>query len=427
MSALTTRRLKLLSANPELLEQTQYNSRRLAKLGIPAETVVAELARQGRPQADLLQIALVINRSYAEVRESEVLVLEELFQAEHASSDLSGTLSRFRDALQRYARATRAQIHFPIELPAPLRKPLCFRTKPRDRRVLEPSWKVATCWSVPLGSRGVIQLGFDRDYPWLHRERELLGIAAQRCLAAAEKARLVEELRRREEEVRRLARHVVEVEEMERRRISRDLHDEAGQSLLCIRLNLETLERAVSGEAQARLRETRELTERTVNEIRRLLSALNPEALEKLGLGAAIRQIAQRLRGVVDIETIVKVGPLPEIPARVQLVAYRLAQECIQNAARHSQAKKLTVLVNHADGFLKARIEDDGRGLNPDEDARKSGSFGLAGMRERAELLGGSFQIISPVRRGRGTAVLFELPIEESRESNAPNQDSAGR
>jgi signal transduction histidine kinase len=416
VSVVTSRRLRLLSANPELLEQTQYNSRRLAKLGIPAETVLARLSGTGLPPSDLLQIALVVNRSYAEVRESEVQVLEELFQAEHGGGDLAQTLSRFSDALQRYANAARAKIEFPANLPASLRKPVCFKVKPGDRRVLDPKWKVATCWSVPLGSRGVIQLGFDRHYPWLHRERELLGIAAQRCLAAAEKAGLMEELRHREEEVRRLARHVVEVEELERRRISRDLHDEAGQSLLCIRLNLETLERAVSGEAQVRLRETRELTERTVDEIRRLLSALNPEALEKLGLAAAIRQIAQRLRAVTPIVTEVEVGPLPEIHPRVQLVAYRLAQESIQNAGRHSQARRLTVSMHSADGFIKARIEDDGRGLDAEANADRSGAFGLAGMRERAELLGGRFQVISPVRRGRGTAILFELPIGESSE-----------
>ena len=81
-----------------------------------------------------------------------------------------------------------------------------------------------------------MQFGFSKPYEWLPREQELLAAAAERCLMAAEKARLMEDLAAREEQVRQLAEHMLHVEEMERRRISRELHDEAGQSLLCIRL-----------------------------------------------------------------------------------------------------------------------------------------------------------------------------------------------
>ena len=131
-----------------------------------------------------------------------------------------------------------------------------------------------------------MQFGFSKHYEWLPREQELLAAAAERCLMAAEKQRLMEDLAQREEQVRRLAEHMLHVEEMERRRISRELHDEAGQSLLCIRLQMELLEQDLpesAGEWKTKLREARDLTERTILEMRRLIAALSPAVLEQLG------------------------------------------------------------------------------------------------------------------------------------------------
>ena len=152
--------------------------------------------------------------------------------------------------------------------------------------------RFACCWSIPLAAdgrtAGVMQFGFSKPYEWLPREQELLAAAAERCLMAAEKQRLMEDLAQREEQVRRLAEHMLHVEEMERRRISRELHDEAGQSLLCIRLQMELIEQALpesEGEWRTKLREARDLTERTILEMRRLIAALSPAVLEQLGLG----------------------------------------------------------------------------------------------------------------------------------------------
>src|SRR5262249_23165131 len=117
--------------------------------------------------------------------------------------------------------------------------------------LLDPNWhnKFKSCWSIPLATEGrtagVMQFGFTREYEWLPREQELLAAAAERFLMAAEKARLMEDLANREEQIRSLAEHMLHVEEIERRRISRELHDEAGQSLLCIRLQMELIEQAL--------------------------------------------------------------------------------------------------------------------------------------------------------------------------------------
>ncbi len=146
---------------------------------------------------------------------------------------------------------------------------------------------------------GVIQFGFSKTYEWLPREVELLSAAAERCVLAAEKARLVRDLAAREGQIRELAGRMLEVEERERRRISSELHDETGQSLLCIRLQLEMLEAATPencAHLKSGLGEARALTESTIVEIRRLISALSPAVLQQLGLAAALRQLATRLR-----------------------------------------------------------------------------------------------------------------------------------
>src|SRR5207248_10736941 len=118
-----------------------------------------------------------------------------------------------------------------------------------DRRL---AGKYRSYWSVPLlahGSMsGVIQLGFSTERSWLPRELQLLDAAVEQCLLAAEKAKLMEDLAAREEQVRLLGEHMWQVEEEERRRISRELHDEAGQSMLCIRLQLEMLEKSLPDE-----------------------------------------------------------------------------------------------------------------------------------------------------------------------------------
>src|SRR6266567_4552821 len=142
--------------------------------------------------------------------------------------------------------------------------------------------KYRSYWSVPIVAHGnmsgVIQLGFLTERSWLPRELQLLDAAVDQCLLAAEKARLMEDLAAREEQVRMLGEHMWQVEEEERRRISRELHDEAGQSMLCIRLQLEMLEKSLPpalSVVRGKLLETIDVTEKTIVEIRRIIAALS--------------------------------------------------------------------------------------------------------------------------------------------------------
>lgn len=402
-------RLRLLSADPALREQTEYHSRRLAKMGIPSQDVLNGLQLRGRNQEELREITLIVNRCYSEVREAEITLLEELFQAELKSSCLMETLERFTTVLRQFTKADFSRVWFPLAIPGGLKRPICFHPMQQDPRMLDRSWCAATCWSIPLDSLGVLQLGFKRKYPWLKREESLLKIAVDRYLAAAEKARLTDE-------VIRLNHRMVEIEEKERHRISRELHDEAGQSLLCMRLNLEMMEADAADRPPLllRLQETRAMAERSLTEIRRILNALNPEVLERSGLGAAIRQLAKRFRDVSAAQIDVWVGELPPLDPRTELLVYRLAQECLANAARHSQAKNVKVHLDFADTNIRLRVQDNGNGFRVDEAVSKPGSYGLAGMRERVALLRGRLKIESqPQRRKswRGTKIEIELPI----------------
>jgi signal transduction histidine kinase len=146
---------------------------------------------------------------------------------------------------------------------------------------------------------GLIQFGFLKPYEWLPREQELLQAAAERCVLAAEKARLLDDLGEGEMQIRRLAERMMHVEEAERRPISRELHDQSGQDLLWIRLQMEMLENSIPDEGQpwkAKLTELRDMTEKTIIEIRRLIGALSPAVLEQLGLVPALRQLINRFR-----------------------------------------------------------------------------------------------------------------------------------
>ena len=241
---------------------------------------------------------------------------------------------------------------------------------------------------------------------------------------AAEKTRLMEDLAQREEQVRRLAEHMLHVEEMERRRISRELHDEAGQSLLCIRLQMELLEQELpesEGKWKAKLREARDLTEHTILEMRRLIAALSPAVLEQLGLGAALRQLINRFQRLHPCRIKLQLSKMGALPQQIEVIAYRLVQECFNNIGKHAAAGIVNISLATADGLLKLVVEDNGIGFNVPEALEKRESFGLSGMRERVALLGGAFQVESRTEGSKtGTKISIELPI--AKERDAPNK-----
>lgn len=273
-------------------------------------------------------------------------------------------------------------------------------------------------WGVPLLVRGrvtgVVLLGFDHEYHCLPRERKLLEAIAERCALAIDKARLLEELHEREERIRKLSEHMVRVEEEERRRISRELHDEVGQSLLVVRLNLEMIERDVELEKGAevlgpKLEATRKVCEDTIVEMRRLISKLSPSVLQEMGLPASIRQFVKNLNRSFPGRIRMLLEEVDELPERAKIMMYRLVQECLTNAVKHSEAQNVTLELMRQNGVVRMRMRDDGVGFDLSEALCKRESFGLSGMQERVALLGGEIEFeTSP---GEGAQVSIAIPV----------------
>jgi two-component system sensor histidine kinase UhpB len=222
----------------------------------------------------------------------------------------------------------------------------------------------------------------------------MMRAVAERAAKAIERVRLQAEARRAEEE--------------ERRRIGRELHDDTAQSLLLLRLQLEMMERDAPPEWRQRLQQSREITERAVQDLRRTIAALSPALLERLGLESALRQLAARFGKLHPAEVEVKITrACARLPMNAQEVVYRVAQESLQNVRKHSRATKVNLCLKSADKRIRLSVRDNGTGFHT-EAAPQSLSFGLAGMRERAALLGGTLAVRSAP--GKGSSVTLELP-----------------
>jgi len=420
---------------PRFLERVEHNGRRLAKLNAGPEEVDRALADFGAlldplledrfaPAREQLRLAtsLALNNAFYQVRESEAQALFGFHRARAEADGLDATLQAIVHALSRAVRARAGRL---VRLPAPasgkLAMPLYIERGEPDERLIDGAAferRYASYWSYPAGA-AVIQLAFAKPCPWLPRETTLLEAAAGSCREAIERARLEEEVRRLEAEWRR-------AEEEERRRIGRELHDEAGQSLLFVRLQLEMLERKAPAGLAPGLREAREVIERTIVELRRIVAALSPSVLELLGLAAALRQLAVRFRKMHPGQLRLRLAGLPaRLPRSVEEIVYRVAQESLQNVAKHSGAGRVMLSLRTSDRNIRLSVADNGAGFGTDVAQRKPASFGLSGMRERAALIGGTLDVRSAP--GKGVTVLLELPrasaemenhVEDSRSVN---------
>jgi len=204
-------------------------------------------------------------------------------------------------------------------------------------------------------------------------------------------------------------RRVVDAQELERKRLARELHDETGQALTSILLGLKPLEQlAATEEERAAVTSVRELVVSTLQDVRRLAVELRPTALDDFGLAAALERLAEGFReqtGIeVDIAAQLGDGRLPE---EVETTLYRIVQEALTNVIKHAEASRVSILLTRANGAVIAVVEDDGGGFDPA--ATRDGGLGLLGMRERLALLGGTLRIEAGAHHG--TTVAAEVPL----------------
>jgi two-component system, NarL family, sensor histidine kinase UhpB len=220
-------------------------------------------------------------------------------------------------------------------------------------------------------------------------------------------------------EATELSRQLLKAQEEERRRISRELHDETGQALMVLRFQLEMLAGEPHSKGVAtKIQEALDVLDRTIEGLRRTIARLSPRVLEEFGLLTAIRRQAQLLAKHTGMKARLEL-PVNWTPADhdVEVALYRSVQEALHNVAKHSQAANFTVRLDVAANKVNLQIEDDGAGFSR-RTAHIRG-FGLTGMRERAAALGGSMRIRS--ERGKGTSIQIQLPSSGSdQKQNAP-------
>ena len=246
-----------------------------------------------------------------------------------------------------------------------------------------------------------------RATQWTDDEIGALGVAFNRMVddLAANRDTIAENETART----RLLEQLIVAQEEERKRIARELHDTVGQGLSSLMVGMAVLTRSSADPAvSAKRSELQRVAEETLEQVRQLGRELRPSALDDLGLAAALDRYSKDFSLLhPGIEVDLHVDLPARLPTTTETNIYRIVQEGMTNAARHSSATRLSVLLTSRDGLVKAIIDDDGLGFDPVA-ARKNGqSVGIHGMQERAELVGGRMTIES----GRnGTTVFVEVP-----------------
>jgi two-component system, NarL family, sensor histidine kinase DegS len=249
--------------------------------------------------------------------------------------------------------------------------------------------------------------------------------AAQNALAESEKhyGQLLERSRHMQNQLRRLSHRILFAQEAERRRVSRELHDELGQTLTAINVRLATLKNEATVSTRrlaARIGSTQRLVERSMKTVHRFARELRPPQLDDLGLIPALtfhmKDFTKRTRIPVHFTAFATVEQLSNMK---RTVLYRVAQEALANVAKHAQASSVRVSIQRIKGLVDMEIHDDGVSFDLARvlAAKRITRLGLLGMRERVEMVGGAFSVESAP--GKGTTIRAQLPFNNGRSGSS--------
>lgn len=228
------------------------------------------------------------------------------------------------------------------------------------------------------------------------------------------------ELRRAEEESGRLSRQLLQIQDAERRRVARDLHDGLGQYLAAAMMRLQSLARKDDPRFGERLEDATKLIEQALLETRTVSHLLHPPLLDQMGLGSAIEWYATGFSERSGLVVKVEVGPnVGRLDVDTETALFRIVQESLTNVHRHSASSTASVRLTRASGLVTLEVRDDGKGLpvNGRDDGNVQG-VGIAGMRERVRQLQGQLEISSSP--GQGTVVVANLPERVDQQQTVP-------
>jgi signal transduction histidine kinase len=264
--------------------------------------------------------------------------------------------------------------------------------------------------------RGAVVISRRVRHEFSAEEMDLLRTFAVQAGIALQNAELFEEVQRGRWELWRLNQRIVTAQEEERRSLSRELHDEAGQALTALRIGLELIRQDLPAEARAlhaRLDEAVALAGSTTEQIRRMAQGLRPPALDTVGLDAALEELCRAFAAQTRLEVDYDGATLPPLPDLVGIHLYRCLQEALTNVARHARTDRAQVILQYDGETISLAVEDKGCGFEAatSSGGASSGGIGLAGMRERLDALRGSLEIVS--RPGKGTRITASVPWRE--------------
>ncbi|HVW84524.1 MAG TPA: sensor histidine kinase, partial [Bryobacteraceae bacterium] len=247
----------------------------------------------------------------------------------------------------------------------------------------------------------------------------IAGITLARMLALERQSQLAES------ELRRLSAQIRTAHEQERKYLSRELHDQVGQMLTGLRMELASIARLhgdAESEVSSRIARAKGTVEQTLRIVRNIAMLLRPSMLDDLGLSPALAWLVKEVSRSSGLEIQSVIDPaVDSMPDPYRTCVYRVVQEALTNAVRHSGARHVTISVRHAGPWFVGVVTDDGHGF--EQDTRKSRGLGLLGMEERVREIGGSIRIESS--RGRGAHIEFRLPVANIKGTeNDPNSDS---
>jgi signal transduction histidine kinase len=235
--------------------------------------------------------------------------------------------------------------------------------------------------------------------------------------------------RERAEEAREaLRRQLIHAQEEERRRIARELHDQMGQNLTTLNLGLKSLHVAAPEKLHDAILPLQDLAAQTARDLHRVALELRPSSLDDLGLVKAVRNVAATWSARCGIEADVEFSQYAPagISTEVETAVYRIIQEALNNVAKHSRAKHVSIILQRAAGHIQIVIEDDGCGFDttkPRRAADHSGGLGIKGIRERLSVLGGSLDIESAPEQG--ATLIARIPVPEKHEEKTKTRENS--
>ena len=231
-----------------------------------------------------------------------------------------------------------------------------------------------------------------------------------------ERENLLDALKEKEEMRLQLLKKVMTAQEEERKRISRELHDETSQALTSLMVGIKVLESETAYcVMEERLQEMRQIVSHTLEEVHHLARELRPSVLDDMGLVPALDRYIKEYEKTFGIEIDFNVNGFNEcrVSAAIEVALYRIVQEALTNVAKYAEASVVSVLLDWREDWVLAIVEDNGKGFDPNQVVLQSGrGLGLFGMQERAALLGGTFNIES--QKGSGTTVFIKIPVNMS-------------